>query len=153
KSMPLAEVTLDLNVVSLMIEAARRVDELRQIQAAIPDHRLIPQQVELPARLDDPSLDRSAVEEVLPLVDGKRSIVEVIEPSLYPHFTVLRPLYGLSRQGVIKIRDKGDTRGPRTIIHRPQSAAGSGAGQNGTALVISSLETFRSALAFCLRMT
>ncbi|HZE98850.1 MAG TPA: DUF4388 domain-containing protein [Planctomycetota bacterium] len=152
KAMPLADVTLDLNVVSLMLEAARRVDELRQIQAVIPDQRLVAQQLELPARLDDPSLDRSAVEEVLPLVDGVRTIGEVIESSFYPQFTVLRTLYGLSRQGVIKIRDQGDQRGPMTIIHRPlNSAGGAGSGKDWTALVVSSLDTFRAALAFCMR--
>jgi CheY-like chemotaxis protein len=148
---PLSTVALDLNVMSLMIEAARRVDELQQIQAVIPDHRLVPQQVELPARLDDPSLDRSAVEEVLPLVDGERSIGHIIEASFYPAFTVLRTLYGLSRQGVIKIRDKGDAQGPVTIIHRPLRSADGVVQQECSVLIVSGLDTFRAALAFCMR--
>lgn len=148
---PLATVSLDLNVMSLMIEAARRVDELQQIQAVIPDHRLVPSKVELPVRLDDPSLDRGAVEEVLPLVDGGRSIGEIIEASFYPQFTVLRTLYGLSRQGVVKIRDQGDAQGPMTILHRPLRAADGSVRQGCSVLVVSGLDTFRSALAFCMR--
>lgn len=148
---PLADVTLDLNLMSLMIEAARRIDELNQIQKVIPDDRLIAQQVELPARLDDPALDRNAVEEVLPLADGSRTIGEIIEASFYPKFTVLRTLYGLSLQGALKIRDRGDVRGPITVMHRPSSSSGSGSGAAASVMVISRLETFRSALAFCMR--
>lgn len=152
---PLASVALDLNVMSLMIEAARRVDELQQIQAAIPDHRLVPSKIELPARLDDPSLDRSAVEEVLPLVDGVRSIGQIIESSFYPQFTVLRTLYGLSRQGVVKIRDQGegedDSQGPKTIIHRELRTADGAIKQGASVLVVSNLDTYRAALSFCMR--
>ena len=148
---PLSTVALDLNVMSLMIEAARRVDELQQIQAVIPDHRLVPSQVELPAQLDDPSLDRNAVEEVLPLVDGERSIGHIIAASFYPSFTVLRTLYGLSRQGVVKIRDKGDMQGPMTILHRPLRSADGAVQSECTVLVVSGLDTYRAALAFCMR--
>jgi CheY-like chemotaxis protein len=148
---PLAGVTLDLNLMSLMIEAARRVDEFGQIQKIIPDHRLIAQQIELPSRLDDPSLDRNAVEEVLPLADGSRTVGDIIEASFYPKFTVLRTLYGLSLQGAIKIRDRGDVRGPITVMHRPAASSGSGPGSTASVMVISRLETFRSALGFCMR--
>ncbi|MBV8879629.1 MAG: DUF4388 domain-containing protein, partial [Planctomycetaceae bacterium] len=75
---PLAEVVLDANVMSIMIEAARRMDELERIRAVIPDHRLVPKQVQLPVTCDDMELDRKAVEELLPLCDGVRSIDRII---------------------------------------------------------------------------
>ncbi|HLY09396.1 MAG TPA: DUF4388 domain-containing protein, partial [Planctomycetota bacterium] len=96
---PLANVLLDANVMSLMIEAARRVDELARIQSVIPDVRLVAERLELPASLDDPSLDRNAIEDILPLVDGERSVGHIIEESLFPKFTVLRTLYGLAQRG------------------------------------------------------
>jgi len=116
---PLAAVVLDQNVMSIMLEAARRVDELSRIQEVIPDVRLIPERLELPASLDDPGLDRDAIEEILPLVDGEKSVGEIIDASLYPKFTVLRTLYGLAQRGVVKIRARADAASsPQTIVLR-----------------------------------
>jgi len=147
---PLAGVLLDANMMSLMIEAARRMDELERIRAVIPDERLIPKQVELPVTFDDLGLERRAVEEILPLADGSRSIDKIIEESLYPRFTVLRTLYGLSERGILKIRDQGDAEGPITIIGRRRSDGG-GERPGGKILVVSELATFRGALAWFLR--
>src|SRR6185503_20009439 len=123
----LHEVVLDANVMSIMIEAARRMDELERIRAVISDNRLVPQQVQLPLSLDDLELDRKAVEEILPLCDGVRSIERILEVSLYPKFTVLRTLYGLTERGILKIRDKTQATGPVSIMGRaPKSGGGSG---------------------------
>jgi CheY-like chemotaxis protein len=150
---PLSSVILDTNMMSLMIEAARRVDELANIQSIIPDVRLVAERLELPASLDDPSLDRNAIEDILPLVDGQRSVGHIIEESLFPKFTVLRTLYGLAQRGVIKIRDRGDGAvGPHTVIKRPATPASErGAGKGRTVLLLSDLPTFRAALSLCLR--
>jgi CheY-like chemotaxis protein len=152
---PLASVLLDANVMSIMIEAARRVDELARIQSVIPDTRLIAERLELPASLDDPSLDRNAIEDILPLVDGERTVAHIIEESLYPKFTVLRTLYGLAQRGVIKIRDRGEgLTPPHTVLRRPATPAEERAPARGrTVLILSDLPTFRSALALCLRST
>jgi CheY-like chemotaxis protein len=150
---PLAAVPLDQNMMSIMIEAARRVDELARIQSLIPDVRLVPQRLELPALLDDPSLDRSAIEDIIPLVDGSRSVGHIIEESLFPKFTVLRTLYGLTQRGVLKIRDtgEGDT-GPITVLRRPGvPGADRPSGKGRTVLLLSQLPTYRTALALCVR--
>lgn len=146
---PLAGVLLDANMMSLMIEAARRMDELEKIRAVIPDERLIPKQVELPVSFDDLGLERRAVEEILPLADGSRSIDKIIDESLYPRFTVLRTLYGLSERGILKIRDEGDADGPVTVIGKRRSSGIERPG--GKILVVSELSTFRAALAWFLR--
>jgi CheY-like chemotaxis protein len=145
---PLAGVRLDANMMSLMIEAARRMDELERIRAVIPDERLIPQQIALPVSFDDLGLERRAVEEILPLADGSRSIDKIVDDSLYPKFTVLRTLYGLSERGILKIRDQ-KAEGPVTVIGRRARS-----GQDkpaGKILVVSELDTFRAALAWFLR--
>ncbi len=148
----LASVVLDGNVMSITLEAARRVDELARIQSVIPDERLIPERLELPVALDDPGLDRDALEEVLPLVDGERSVAEIIEESLYPRFTVLIILYALAQRGVIKIRDAGADEGPKTVMgmraFRPDERP---AGATHTVLLLSDLPTFRTALSMCIR--
>lgn len=150
---PLASVNLDSNVMSIMIEAARRVDELSQIQSVIPDVRLVAKRLELPASMDDQSLDRDAIQDILPLVDGERSVGHIIEESLFPKFTVLRTLYGLAQRGVIKIRDRGDGAvGPITVLKRPTSPDTDRIASKGrTVLILSALPTFRSALAMCMR--
>jgi CheY-like chemotaxis protein len=150
---PLANVVLDANVMSLMIEAARRVDELARIQSIIPDVRLIAERLELPASMDDPSLDRNAIEDILPLVDGERSVGHIIEESLFPKFTVLRTLYGLAQRGVIKIRDRGDAAvGPHTVLRRAPTAPGERIATNGhSVMLVSELPTFRQALSLFIR--
>jgi CheY-like chemotaxis protein len=147
---PLAGVRLDSNMMSLMIEAARRMDELERIRAVIPDERLIPQQIALPVSFDDLGLERRAVEEILPLADGSRSIDKIVEESLYPKFTVLRTLYGLSERGILKIRSQGEaTDSPVTVIGR--RLRGGREKGTGKILVVSELDTFRAALAWFLR--
>jgi len=150
---PLASVLLDANVMSLMIEAARRVDELARIQSVIPDVRLVAERLELPASLDDPGLDRNAIEDILPLVDGERSVGHIIEESLFPKFTVLRTLYGLAQRGVIKIKDRGEgTTGPHTVIRRPVTPSEERGNASGrSVMLVSELPTFRQALALFIR--
>ena len=150
---PLAQVVLDTSMMSIMIEAARRVDELARIQSIIPDVRLVPERLELPAVLDDPSLDRNAIEDLLPLVDAQRTVGHIIEESLFPKFTVLRTLYGLAQRGVIKIRDRGDgVSPPITVVRRqPTPAEERPSAKGRTVLILSELPTFRQALAMVLR--
>ena len=150
---PLSSIFLDVNMMSIMLEAARRIDELSRIRSVIPDVRLIPERLELPAALEDPSLDEDAIKEILPLIDGERSVGHIIEESLYPKFTVLRTLFGLSQRGVLKIHDRGEgDSGPITIIRGPgRSSSGGSLPMGRKVLLVSDLRTFRLALATCLR--
>ena len=122
------------------------------IRSIIPDVRLVPVRLELPASLDDPCLDRYTVEDILPLVDGRRSVSEILGESLYPKFTVLRTLYGLAQRGVLKVRDSGAEKGPITVLgpitHAIRSLDSRG---HRTVLVVSELPTFRNTLALLLR--
>lgn len=146
---PLAGVVLDANIVSIMIEAARRLDELARIREVLRDFRLVVEQVEIPMSLDDPGLDPMAVEDILPLVDGSRTVDQIIESSLYPKFTVLRTVYALAQRGVVKIRQSSEGQRPQTVIYRrPPRSEGK---RNGTVLIVSELITFRSTLGFMLR--
>lgn len=95
---PLSSVTLDANMISLMVEAARRVDELKLIRSEIPVDRLIPQRTGAKASVDDLS---TAAREILALLDGKRSIDDLVRISNYPKFTVLHSLYDLKHRGMV----------------------------------------------------
>jgi len=149
---PLSSVVLEMNMMSILLEAARRVDELERIQCVFPDARLVPSRLELPTGLDDAGLERGAIEDVLPLVDGERSVGQIVDDSLYPKFTVLRTLYGLVRRGCIKVRDHANPEGPITVFQRAVAApADTQALAGGTVLVLSETPTFRNAVALTLR--
>jgi len=139
---PLSEITLDANVMSVMLEAARRADELNRIQKGIPDLRLVPERTGPAAIPPDPDLDRATVEALLPLIDGERSVERLIQDSLFPKFTVLRILYALLQKGMIRLRER---KGSGTLRRVGPPAAGR------RILLLSDLPNFRTALSVCLR--
>jgi CheY-like chemotaxis protein len=147
---PRSSIVVDGNIVAIMLEAARRTDELQQIRLLISDDRLIPILTELPGILEDPGLERPAVEEVVPLVDGKRSVQDILEVSLHPKYTVLRTLYGLVVSQVLKIQDKGRAEGPATVLGRPRNRD-SGTRTQKKLLVLSDGTTFGAGMALWLR--
>ena len=145
---PRSAIVLGGNIMSLMLEAARLTDELQQIRALLPDDQLIPVMTELPCELEDSGLDRPVVEEIVPLVDGERSVEQILEASLHPKFTVLRTLYGLAMALVLKIRDRSRHEGPATVLGRAPGKDTRSRRRNGRpVLVLSDSPTFRPALA------
>lgn len=145
---PRSEILLSGNVMGIMLEAARRTDELQQIRALIPDDQLVPVLMELPATLDDSGLDRPAVEEIVPLLDGQRSVEDILQASMHPKFTVLRTLYGLAMALVIKIRDRGKKDGPSTVLGKTDAKDTKTRRRRGRAvLILSDSPTFRPALS------
>jgi CheY-like chemotaxis protein len=147
---PRSSIVVDGNIVAIMLEAARRTDELQQIRVLISDDRLIPILTELPGVLEDPGLERPAVEEIVPLVDGKRSVQDILEVSLHPKYTVLRTLYGLVVGQVLKIQDRGRSDGPATVLGRRRDRD-SGTRTLRKVLVLSDSTTFGAGLALRLR--
>ena len=148
---PLSSVILDANVVSIMIEAARRLAELARIREVLTDFQLVVEQVEIPLSIDDPGLDPMAVEDLLPLIDGARSVEKIVEESLYPKFTVLRTIYVLAQRGIVKIRKTRAGEEPKTVIYRRAPVVRNESGRPLTVLLVSELITFRGALGFILR--
>lgn len=100
---PLSSVTLDANMIILMVEAARRVDEMKLIRSEFPVDQLIPQRTGPPATVQDIAAAGSAAKEILALVDGSRSIEQIIQVSNYPNFTVLHTLYELKHRGLVAL--------------------------------------------------
>ena len=104
-----ANITLDLTVEDLIMEASRRIDELELIQDQIPSPdsvmTMAPEAPRTGARIT------IAPEEwrVLVLVDGRRSVAEVAALSNLDDEQALRVLHGLARAGLIELasRDRG----------------------------------------------
>jgi CheY-like chemotaxis protein len=98
---PLAMVMLDSNILSLMVEAARRSDEIAKFRSEIPVDQLVPRRLDGDVPLDDLSVSKQAVAELLTMIDGERSIEHIVNESSYPKFTVLSTLYELKQRGLL----------------------------------------------------
>lgn len=148
----LSSVVLGQNVMSIALEAARRMDQMARIRAVIPDERLIPKLLELPALLGEPGVPKDAPEEILPLVDGNRSVAQIIQESLYPRFAVLLTLYALAQRGAIKVKDTGAPGGPETVHLGWTSDTDSHVVPlNTRVLIMGDLPNSRLSLSMCLR--
>lgn len=148
---PLASVLLDSDVVSFLIEGARRVDELRRVQSVIPDQRLFADPVEIPTFLQ-PKTDRLAVVDVMSLADGSRTVRQILDESIFPRFTVLRTLRDMAVNGILKIRDRQADGAPRTVVMRKKDRASGGGSTEGQRVYVLGTDPTRTAAhAFVLR--
>jgi CheY-like chemotaxis protein len=97
---PLAMVLLDSNLLSLMVEAARRSDDMARFRSEIPVDQLVPRRLEgdIP---DDLGVSKQVAAELLPLIDGQRSIEQIVHESSFPKFTVFSTLYELKQRGLL----------------------------------------------------
>ncbi len=93
-----SEMLVSVNAESLLLEAARRIDEWSLIEKKIPSFDLV-------FEIDRERLDASDVElspeqvELLPLIDGARTVQEIADLSGKGEFDVGRALYGLLQVG------------------------------------------------------
>src|ERR1041384_2047726 len=83
---PLAAVQLDSNIISLMVEAARRADEMARIRSEIPLDQMVPRRTETALSFEGLSIPQDTVNEILTLVNQKRSIDQIVHDSAFPKF-------------------------------------------------------------------
>ncbi len=92
------EVLISVNPETLLLEGARRIDEWSIIQKKITSSDLI--FVVDPDRLETAGVQLAREQEILvPLVDGQRTVYELIERSGLDEFSVGKALYGLMQAG------------------------------------------------------
>ncbi len=103
---PLADHVLDANAGAIMMEAARRNDELLLIMKVIRDDKMIVMKTTKPFEAatigDNSDLARALYQQVT----GRYMVEEVVRRSLYPRFDALRGLYLLATGGYIKLFDR-----------------------------------------------
>lgn len=86
---------------NLLLEGARRVDEWSLIEKKIPSFDLVFTVVKDPA--DDPDVElEDRQKRILPLVDGTRTVADVIAQSGLVEFEVGKALYGLIQAGFVE---------------------------------------------------
>ena len=96
--MPEADITVSINPDSLLLEAARRVDEWSQIEKKIPS-------LDLVFEVDHERLGSAEVDlkpeqlKIAAMFDGTRSVQEIADEISLDEFDVGRTLYGLIQAG------------------------------------------------------
>jgi hypothetical protein len=101
------QVTVHKSNTSLMMEAARRLDEWRVLQRKIPSLEMIP--YFLPREPGHDQITLSPQEwAVVTKIDGQVSIRKLEEATGLPAFDVCKVLYGLVSSGLISMRSAED---------------------------------------------
>ncbi|MEO0206496.1 MAG: DUF4388 domain-containing protein, partial [candidate division WOR-3 bacterium] len=108
------EKTVELPIQQVILDAARRIDELNKIQRLIPSFEMVPRIVEVPdAGIEKINL-RPEEWKVLAFVDGHLSIKDISQRVRLSEFETGRILYGLISSGLVKLTpqktgDKSET--------------------------------------------
>src|SRR5688572_6573239 len=85
---------------SLLLEGARRIDEWSLIEKKIPSFDLVFQVVKNPGEKETAELSKSQLK-LLPLLDGLRTVEDVVTESGLVEFEVGKALYGLIQAGFV----------------------------------------------------
>lgn len=119
--LPTAEIiTLRLSLANLIYRGIEGIDSFQFIRSEIGDLNGVPALSEDPyALFQDISLDEDD-RRILSLVDGKKTINDILKHSEMPHFETLKTIYGLLCTGIIQLgtlshRDSQDPEGEGTV--------------------------------------
>jgi len=113
KDFPLADVVVDASPTSVMLEAARRADELAVIHKVVRDETMIPIRTTKSFAADKLGLNPDLLTALYGQINGRVGVSEVIRLSLYPRFEALRGMYVLATRGYVKILDREGA----TMVH------------------------------------
>jgi len=95
--------TVDLPIQQVILEAARRIDELKRIQKLIPSYDVVIQIVEIP----QPGVERIQLNprewKVLSFVDGSLNIKQIAQKANIPEFETAKIFYGMISSGLVKV--------------------------------------------------
>lgn len=92
---------VDIPAESLLLEGARRVDEWSLIEKKVPSFDLVFEVVKNPS--DDPDVELEERQfRILGLIDGERTVEEIVSASGMVEFDVGKALYGLIQAGFVE---------------------------------------------------
>jgi CheY-like chemotaxis protein len=138
---------LPIPIAAVVLEAARRRDEQRRARRLIPSRDLVPVPMRLNLPEDDPALDVQIVRSLGAVLDGRRSVAELLARCPYSEFAVESALAGLVERGVVKLIDAREGR----PIRAPAKVAPEPAAVPPSAVVVTSLRQFGAALCAALQ--
>ncbi|MEO0094649.1 MAG: DUF4388 domain-containing protein [candidate division WOR-3 bacterium] len=108
------EKTVELPIQQVILDAARRIDELNKIQRLITSFDMIPKIVEVPDAGIEKIHLRPEEWKVLAFVDGHLSIREISQRVKLSEFETGRILYGLISSGLVKLIQEKTGEKPKT---------------------------------------
>jgi hypothetical protein len=95
--------TVDLPIQQVILEAARRIDELKRIQKLIPHFNVVVEIIEVPqAGIDRIQLNPREWK-VLSFVDGTMTIKQISQKANIPEFETAKIFYGMISSGLVKV--------------------------------------------------
>ena len=98
----LEEYTVELSPQEVLLEAARRIDEWRKIENKMPPFETI-----LTPKGNAKDIPLTVQEKkIVELIDGKRSIDEILRISEFEFFEICRAIYGLLSAGLLEKPEK-----------------------------------------------
>ena len=97
------ERTVELPIQQVILEAARRIDEMNKIQKLIPNFEVIVNIIEVPEAGVEKIHLKPEEWKILSFVDGSRSILEIASKVNVSEFETARVLYGLISSGLVRI--------------------------------------------------
>ncbi|NNF37980.1 MAG: DUF4388 domain-containing protein [Gemmatimonadetes bacterium] len=92
---------VDIPAENLLLEGARRVDEWSQIEKKVSSFDLVFEVVSAPEDSEDVELEPRQ-ERILPLIDGERTVADIVSASGLVEFEVGKALYGLVQAGFVE---------------------------------------------------
>ena len=116
---PLTSIPIRADVTALLLEAARRSDELSQIRKTLPDDATKVQKIPREIHADQLGEDVVRVDAILPLINGHRTLKAILQASIYPKFATLRAVHKLLTLGYAKAKDRA---GATLVLAGPAAA-------------------------------
>ena len=135
--------TVSINPESLLLEGARRVDELSQIEKKIPSYDLI--FATDPARVPGSDVELSPAQRtILPLIDGTRDVRQIMDTVSLVEFDVAQALYGLITAGFARrVGTSARVEAPRAADSRVSEHQNLGIAFYKTGMLDEALREFR----------
>jgi len=124
---PLAALRIRADVTALLLEAARRADELLQIRKTLPDDKTKVQKLPREIHADELGEDVVRVDAILPLINGHRTLKAILRSSIYPKFATLRAVHKLLTLGYAKARNRAG----QTVVMAASAIAAAAAPGSG----------------------
>jgi hypothetical protein len=117
---PLAALAFEANMTSLVLEAARRADELLQIRTILDDEDMVLHRTPLDIHADRLADNLETADSILKLINGRHTLGDIINGSIYPRFLTMRALYHLFTLGYVKGQDRRGQPVRIAILRRPE---------------------------------
>lgn len=137
-------------VTALLLEAARRADEMKGIRRVIKSDDYAPVRMNAEAPRDHPNLDHDVVRWLEPLLDGRRTVAQIADEAPFARFRVLHAIATLATLRLLNFVGHDTATAGRDRDTTVMRAPG-GAPPVGFVLLISDLPTFTSYLSEELR--